>query len=72
MAEFVVSAVAGSLVDLLRDLLKDELISLLGVRQNVEDIQKELILMKLFLKDADKKQDQKNIQIWVSELREIA
>lgn len=73
MADFVVAAVARSLADLLiRDVLAEQGISILGVRQNIDDIQEQLIRIKRVLKDADRKPDRQDIQIWVSDLREIA
>ncbi|PRQ23776.1 putative P-loop containing nucleoside triphosphate hydrolase, leucine-rich repeat domain, L [Rosa chinensis] len=73
MAELVVSGVAKSLADLLKDVLVEESKPLLRVRQNVRDIQKELTLINCVLKDADEKQGQDNsLQNWVSDIREIA
>ncbi|KAK9286461.1 hypothetical protein L1049_014858 [Liquidambar formosana] len=69
MAESVVAFVGESL----GNLLIQEATFLLGVKEQVEQMQTELMLMQSFLKDADTRQYQEEtLRVWVSEIRETA
>lgn len=69
MAESVVS----SLVLRLADLLSQEAVFLDEVREEVENMRKELVRMQSFLRDADKRQDEEeSVRNWVSEIRDAA
>ncbi|KAK9035042.1 hypothetical protein V6N11_077093 [Hibiscus sabdariffa] len=69
MAEGVVSY----LLERLDGLLVQEANLLLGVNNEVRQMQRELKRMQCFLKDADKRQDDdESVKNWVSEIREAA
>ncbi|XP_009759026.1 putative disease resistance protein At1g50180 [Nicotiana sylvestris] len=71
MAEAAVSFVAERLFDL----LKEEVVFLKNVQEQVEGVGNELVRMKCFLKDADMKQVEEQaatIRNWVSEIRSVA
>ncbi|CDP22185.1 unnamed protein product [Coffea canephora] len=55
------------------DLLIQKIVFLEGVRRQVERLQKDLVRMRCFLKDADQRQDKDaRIRNWVSEIRAAA
>ncbi|XP_071725376.1 putative disease resistance protein At1g50180 [Rutidosis leptorrhynchoides] len=69
MAESVVSSVISTL----GNLLLDEAKFLYGVKDQVKETQKDLILLQSYLRDADKKQhDSQVVRRVVSEIRELA
>ncbi|XVF78637.1 hypothetical protein PTKIN_Ptkin14bG0151000 [Pterospermum kingtungense] len=66
------SAVASAIIRI-GDLLTDEAIYLWGVEKQVHRLQRELKWMESFLIEADIRQaEDKRIQLWVSEIRELA
>lgn len=69
MAEAVVTFALERIVDL----LVSEGTFLLGVREQIEELQRELERMRCFLEDADKKRgEDKRVFNWVKEIRDIA
>ncbi|XP_042492920.1 probable disease resistance RPP8-like protein 2 [Macadamia integrifolia] len=69
MAEAVVSAIAGRL----GDLLIQQAIFLVGVKDQVEDLRDELMWIQSFLEDADSRQDEGSlVSTWVSKIRHAA
>ncbi|XVE80065.1 hypothetical protein DITRI_Ditri14bG0109300 [Diplodiscus trichospermus] len=65
------SAVSSAVTRIV-ELITKEAISLWGVEEKVDSLQRELKLMRSFLKDADSTQDDnESIRIWVSEIREV-
>lgn len=69
MAEAVVTFALERIVDL----LVSEGTFLLGVREQIEELQRELERMRCFLEDADKKRgEDKRVCNWVKEIRDIA
>nr|WLD25412.1 disease resistance protein RGA3 [Morus macroura] len=66
-------AVVSQVVQTLTDLLKNEAAALSSVREDVEYLQKELMFMMDFLKDADKKQEQNGlVRRWIAEVKDLA
>ncbi|XP_042492919.1 putative disease resistance protein At1g50180 [Macadamia integrifolia] len=69
MAQAVVSTVAGRL----GDLLIQQAIFLVGVKDQVEDLRDELMWIQSFLEDADSRQDEGSlVSTWVSKIRHAA
>ncbi|CDP21777.1 unnamed protein product [Coffea canephora] len=69
MADPVISFV----IERTGDLLIQKIVFLEGVRRQVERLQKDLVRMRCFLKDADQRQDKDaRIRNWVSEIRAAA
>ncbi|XP_043699762.1 putative disease resistance RPP13-like protein 3 [Telopea speciosissima] len=69
MAQAIVSAVAGRL----GDLLIQQAIFLVGVKDQVEDLRDELMWIQSFLEDADSRQDEGSVvRTWVSKSRDLA
>ena len=69
MAETIVNFVLGKL----GDAVVKEVLHLYSVNEQVEKVRRELIRIKAFLKDADRKQIKDERQkTWVMEIREIA
>lgn len=63
----------SSAVTTIGTLLTKEAISLWGVEDQVDSLQKELKFMQSFLKDADSRHGESEmIRLWVSEIRELA
>ncbi|KAK8618412.1 hypothetical protein V6N13_132404 [Hibiscus sabdariffa] len=63
----------SSAVTTIGELIAKEAISLWGVQDKVNRLQKELKWMQCFLKDADSRQgENERIRLWVSEIRELA
>ncbi|EXB96191.1 putative disease resistance protein [Morus notabilis] len=66
-------AVVSQVVQALTDLLKNEAVALSSVKEDVEYLQEELIIMMDFLKDADKKQELDNlVRRWIAEVEDLA
>ncbi|XVF70117.1 hypothetical protein PTKIN_Ptkin11bG0136600 [Pterospermum kingtungense] len=66
-------SVVSSAVTTIGNLITKEAISLWGVKEQVQSLQRELIWMQSFLKDADSRQgESERIRLWVSEIRELA
>jgi flagellar biosynthesis GTPase FlhF len=69
MAETIVKLV----LEKITDALVKEALHLYGVRKQVERVERELIRIQAFLKDADRKQIQDEMQKqWVKEVRDVA
>lgn len=73
VATKLAEAVLSQVVKRIAELLIHEAVSLRGVGNDVENLQTELKLMKSFLKDADRKQEQdERVRIWITEVRDVA
>ncbi|KAI3942084.1 hypothetical protein MKW92_029657 [Papaver armeniacum] len=70
----MVDAVVSFAVEKLGDVLINETIFLLDVRNQVEELRDELRRMQCFLKDADAKQQQgdERVRNWVADIRNVA
>ncbi|KAI9112991.1 hypothetical protein K1719_016105 [Acacia pycnantha] len=69
----MVEAVVSFALETLSDLLIDEARLLIGVRDNVVQMQVELKRMQCFLRDAEKrKHEDESIRNWISEIKNIA
>ena len=77
MAEMVATKLAEAIVTqavrTISDLLVNEAAALADVRGDVESLRTELMRIKCFLEDADRKQERdRRVQNWLVEVRDVA